>query len=183
MEMKLKEIGINESARDMLLSFRGNKLGNIISALEIKHATKLDDNFVGAYRELVAQLFEKELKPTEGVCEALDKITNTMCVASSGPIQKIQHALKVTGLTKYFGANLFSSYEIGSWKPEPDLYLFAAKTLGYKPQNCIVVEDSPIGIQAAKAANMTAIYYSPQGASISGAQSIKHMRELRNVIT
>ncbi|UES60287.1 HAD-IA family hydrolase (plasmid) [Roseibium aggregatum] len=70
-------------------------------------------------------------------------------------------AVKVSGLAKYFGSNLFSSYVVGSWKPEPGLFLHAARTMGFAPNSCIVVEDSSVGIQAAKAVGMVAMHYAP----------------------
>jgi len=62
--------------------------------------------------------------------------------------------LSITGLAQYFDENLFSSYEIGSWKPEPDIFLHAAKSMNVSPSNCLVVEDSAAGIDAALSAGM-----------------------------
>lgn len=94
-----------------------------------------------------------------GVIEMLETTNFTKCIASRGPILKIRHALQVSRLAPFFGDNIFSSYEVGSWKPEPGLFQFAANTMGYLPNQCIVVEDSEIGIQAATAAGMKAFHY------------------------
>lgn len=58
-----------------------------------------------------------------------------------------------------FRDRIFSSYEIGSWKSEPDLSMFAARMMSATPQQCVVVEDSEIGIIAAKAAGMLPLWY------------------------
>jgi len=67
----------------------------------------------------------------------------------------------------FFGDNIFSSYEIGSWKPEPGLFLHAANVMGFAPPRCVVVEDSEVGMQAATAAGMRSLQYTPH-ASESG---------------
>ncbi|MES5047126.1 HAD-IA family hydrolase [Rhizobium nepotum] len=80
--------------------------------------------------------------------------------------------MKVSGLATYFGSNLYSSYVVGSWKPEPGLFLHAARSMGYAPKTCIVVEDSPVGIQAANAAGMTALHYAPHSTEESEDNAI-----------
>jgi beta-phosphoglucomutase-like phosphatase (HAD superfamily) len=60
----------------------------------------------------------------------------------------MQLNLKITGLAKYFEGRLFSAYDINSWKPDPTLFLTAAKALGFEPKDCAVIEDSLSGVQA-----------------------------------
>ena len=66
--------------------------------------------------------------------------------------------LELTGLLDRFGQNnLFSAAMVARGKPAPDLFLYAARCLGTPPGRCLVIEDSPAGIEAACAAGMTAI--------------------------
>jgi len=58
------------------------------------------------------------------------------------------------GLLRYFEGLIYSSYEIGSWKPDPDLFLLAASQLGVAPEHCAVIEDSIPGVWAGIAAGM-----------------------------
>ena len=83
--------------------------------------------------------------------ELLDRINVPICVASSGPVNKIELNLTTTKLIDYFDGRIFSCYEIQSWKPDPGIYLHAAKEMGFSPHECAVIEDSVFGIQAAKA--------------------------------
>ena len=62
-------------------------------------------------------------------------------------------------MRKYFRYAISSS-EVGKSKPEPDVFLHAAKLLGEKPANCLVIEDSKNGIKAAKTAGMFCMAYS-----------------------
>jgi len=102
-----------------------------------------------------------------GVLEMLEATNFPKCIASSGPPLKIRQALQVSGLAPYFGDDIFSSYEVGSWKPEPGLFQYAASAMGFMPNQCVVVEDSDVGIEAAEAAGMKAFQYVPNGETVS----------------
>ncbi len=184
LEIKLREYGIEASADQMMKKFRGGKLSEILDSLEKEHQITFQENFVTEYRELVEQLFEKDLVPFKGVIEFLEQNILPVCVASSGPIKKIKTSLEVTGLTKYFGNNIFSSYEINSWKPEPDLFLHAAKTMGFQPSECLVIEDSRLGIQSGLAAGMKTILFDPLNLNeyIKGVERFSYMDELKTII-
>jgi HAD superfamily hydrolase (TIGR01509 family) len=162
MELKLKEIGVLESAESMKTQFRGWKLNALLKVLQDRHQFTIAENFIPQYRVALAKMFEERLQPTPGIVSALKEITLPICVASSGPMSKIETAMRVTGLKEFFGDRLFSAYDLGSWKPDPDLFLHAAKEMGFKPEECIVIEDSPVGVQAAWAAKMKVIHYNPE---------------------
>jgi HAD superfamily hydrolase (TIGR01509 family) len=100
-----------------------------------------------------------ELKPVDGIVEALDRITLQTCVASSGRHEKMRRTLAATGLYERFEGRIFSATDVEHGKPAPDLFLYAAKRIGVEPAACVVVEDSPFGVEAARAAGMTAFAY------------------------
>jgi HAD superfamily hydrolase (TIGR01509 family) len=108
-------------------------------------------NFETEFRKRSYEAFKTDLKPIKGIHDLLKKTKVPVGVASSGPVEKIRLNLTTTNLIQFFGENIFSSYEIGSWKPDPEIYLHAAKKMGFKPEECAVIEDSLPGIQAAKA--------------------------------
>lgn len=141
--------------------YRGKKLADILRDIESQLGTALPDNFVQHYRQRVAELFASDLKPVPGVLGMLATLKHPFCIASSGPPEKIAQALAVTGLAPYFGDRVFSAYVVGSWKPEPGLFLHAAAALGFAPEHCVVVEDSPVGLEAAATAGMRALHYAP----------------------
>ncbi|MGR9087033.1 MAG: HAD-IA family hydrolase [Gammaproteobacteria bacterium] len=143
--------------------YRGKKLAQILADLENRLCRKLPDRFEQLYRQRVAELFSRELKPMPGVPEMLEATDYSKCIASGGPLLKIRQALEVSGLAPYFGDDIFSSYEVGSWKPEPGLFQYAADAMGFKPGQCAVVEDSEVGLEAAAAAGMKAFLYRQQG--------------------
>lgn len=104
--------------------------------------------------------FEAELKPTPGLADFLRRHPDVRrCVASSSGPERIRRSLELTGLRAFFGEHIFSSSQVARGKPEPDLFLFAAASMGVEPARCTVVEDSRFGVEGALAAGMTAIGY------------------------
>ena len=185
LEMKLQEFGVVASHEEMMQRFRGGKLAHILAFYAKKHDLVLDDQFVQAYRALVSDLFEQHLKPCDGVVELLQTLTLPLCVASNAPLSKTKKALAVTKLAHHFGDNLFSAYELNAWKPDPTLFRHAAEMMGVAAKNCVVIEDSLLGVEGALAAGMRPILYDPHNEhqTISGVTIIKHMREVQGKIT
>ncbi len=185
LEDQLSELGLKCSADELLAKYRGGKLASIISSLENEFSMTFPKSFESEYRSKVNELFDKELVANDGVQEVLNSLTIPFCIASSAPRAKIERALYVTGLSKYFANNIFSSYEVGSWKPEPALFLYAANAMKVKPEHCAVVEDSLLGLKAANQAKMKSIYYTPEATEVSGLADvqIQHMSELLKHIT
>ena len=158
---------LNESTETLVERYRGRKLSEILRDIETRLCQTLPPEFEVSYRKQVADLFTSELKPTTGACDFLDQSTHPRCVASSGPMHKITHALTVTGMAKYFD-DVFSSYDVGSWKPDTGLFLHAARTMQRSPAECVVIDDSSVGIVAAKAAGMRSLRFMPSGGCADG---------------
>jgi len=177
---KLSGKGVFLSAEKLVQRFRGVKLFTVLEQLEAEHLVSLDDTFIEDYRSLVGALFSNELLACVGVVETLAKIELDMCVASNGPVEKMQLALSVTGLADFFGDSVFSAYEVNAWKPDPKLFMHAADQMGFSPAECLVLEDSLVGIEAANAAGMTAVLYDPAevNTGVAGVRKIKHFSEL-----
>lgn len=87
--------------------------------------------------------------------EIIKELSNNylLAVASSGEKRFMKKALETAGILQYFNAQVFGE-DIEKPKPSPDAFLKAAKALGVNPNECLVVEDSPSGFEAAKSAGM-----------------------------
>ena len=119
-------------------------------------------DYAADYERRMRAAFEAELRPVPGVAEAIEAIAATgaeVCVASSGTHEKMRMTLGLTGLYDRFAGRVFSAAEVARGKPAPDLFLHAAASLGFAPARCVVVEDSPVGVQAARAAGMRVLGY------------------------
>ncbi|CAN5263578.1 HAD family hydrolase [soil metagenome] len=122
-----------------------------------------------------------------GVEELLASMRIPYCVASNGRHAKMQATLEKTGLLKYFDGRIFSSEDVDKPKPAPDLFLHAARALGIDPLECLVVEDTTTGVQAARAAGMRVFGYSamtsPKRLLDAGADQVfGSMRELPGLV-
>ena len=118
-----------------------------------------EDFFSRTCQPQILKAFEAELKPLlrEVLC-ALDQQNISRCVASSSPRERVIRALEITGQKRFFTDEvIFTAQQVQKGKPAPDLFLFAAEQMGYLPKDCLVIEDSPAGIEAALAANMQVI--------------------------
>lgn len=151
--------GIHLDAVAVEAEFRGGKFADMCDALSARHGIDLGEDFTTRYRAYASGVFERELQAIPGVHAAVEAIGGPRCVASSGPPGKLSTALRVTGLADYFGDMVFSAYDIEAWKPEPDLFLHAARAMGVAPEHCAVIEDSDPGVEAARRAGMRVFGY------------------------
>ena len=113
-------------------------------------------------------LFTEQLTQTHDLAAFLSSLETKRCVASSSSLERIHHSLDVTGLASFFGEAIYSSSMVKRGKPAPDIFLFAAEKMGAEPANCVVIEDSPFGVEGAVAAGMTAIGYTGGSHSYDG---------------
>jgi len=117
------------------------------------------DNLVTEYKQRVAQELANSLQPINGIHDVIKNLELPYCVASSGEHEKMQITLGTTGLLPYFSGKIFSVTEVERGKPYPDIFLYTAKKMGFNPEKCVVVEDSPTGVKAGVAAGMTVLGY------------------------
>ena len=144
------EYGANIDIVYAMKNFKGSFLKDCIGQVENILGKPLPEDFEKEYRKRTFEAFKTELKPISGIKEVLQKLEIPFCVASSGPKEKIKWNLEITGLTGFFGDNIFSCYDIGKWKPDPAIFLYAVDVMGYAPEECLVIEDSIFGVMAAK---------------------------------
>ena len=145
-----KNLGLKLEWKKVIDEFSGKSLGSIITYIENRIEKKVPEDFEVEFRKLTFEAFKKGLKPIKGIHKLLNGLNLPFCVASSGPREKIKLNLtKVNLIDKFPEERIFSSYDIGSWKPDPDIYLFAANKMGFQPKDCLVIEDSIYGVTAA----------------------------------
>ena len=140
--------GLDISYELAFKQFAGKPATYIFSYIEGKIGHRLPGDFEKLFREQSFKAFEENLQPIEGIHALINRLNIPFCVASSGPMEKIKRNLTTTNLIDKFVENIFSAYQIQKWKPEPDLFLHAARTMGFAPHECAVVEDSISGVEA-----------------------------------
>src|SRR5919109_2529312 len=153
----LAELGWALSEAEVIDRFMGRSDAFMTSEIEAYLGRPLIPGWDGRFQQLYRDVFAAELKPVDGIVEALDQLTLSTCVASSGTHERMRYTLGLTGLHDRFAGRIFSVTEVPRGKPEPDLFLYAAKRMGVDPAACVVVEDSQYGVAAARAAGMLAL--------------------------
>ncbi|WP_030347109.1 HAD family hydrolase [Streptomyces sp. NRRL S-1022] len=154
----LTELGHPTSYEDSVRDYMGSAMHRIHELILERTGQRLPAEFDEVFHQRVFTAFERELQPVPGVTGVLEKLAADgvpYCVASSGSHARIRVGHRTTGLDQWFPEErIFSSEDVGRGKPAPDLFLYAAERMGVAPERCVVVEDSPLGVQAAVAAGM-----------------------------
>jgi len=111
--------------------------------------------------EIIRGMFDREVRFTEGFPEFFEERVRgrfATCIATSMPEELFAVADRKLAISRFFGSRVyFPSHVGGRAKPAPDLFLYAARQLGAPPDRCLVIEDSPRGIEAARRAGMPVI--------------------------
>ena len=181
-----RKLGADLSNQEALKTFAGTSYSFVFDFIEKRLGKKLPENFEELYRKRTFEEFEKNLQPIPGIHEVVKNLQLPFCVASNAPDYKVEFNLKLVNLFPFFENKIFSAYQINAWKPDPTLFLTAAKTMGFSPAETIVIEDSPAGVQAAVAANMKVLGFAKgKKAEIlksNGAIVISEMKEVFNYL-
>ncbi len=186
-QIVLADLGWSLTLDEIVDRFVGGSHAYFVEVVEEHLGRKLPDDWEDAYQHLYREALARDLRLVEGIVDALDAIDLPMCVASNGSHSKMEFTLKQVNLWPRFAGRIFSAEDVSLGKPAPDLFLYAASTLGYEPSNCVVVEDSPTGVKAALAARMKTVAYAGGITAKSnlvgdGVIVIDHMNQLAKTI-
>ncbi|MCP4663302.1 MAG: HAD family phosphatase [bacterium] len=115
----------------------------------------LDERKEAIYREIIAEDFPV-MDGARELVEALGAAGMRLAVGSSGPPENVELVLDQLGGRALFAA-VVTGRDVRRGKPDPQVFLIAARRLNVPAAECVVVEDAPAGIQAAKAAGMAGV--------------------------
>ena len=160
----LTGLGFPTTIEDSYRDYMGAAAHTVHDVIAERYAgARLPETFDADFHALVFAAFQEQLTPVPGAAELLKQVQESgvrYCVASSAHHEWIRTALARTGLAGFFTEEqLFSAQDVGRGKPAPDLFLHAAATMGVRPERCVVLEDSPLGVAAARAAGMDVFGY------------------------
>lgn len=147
-------LGMPRERAPSFSEIEGQSMGASLALLAQRLGRPLPTGFEGHLRARMAEVFQRELREIPGAQALLQRLRLPFCVASNGPRAKIELTLSITGLHQAVGGRIFSAVEVGSYKPDPGLFLHAASAMGAEPARTLVVEDSLAGIEAGLAAGM-----------------------------
>lgn len=177
----LKDFGVTLSLQEAAARFDGIEVKDSLPQIEALVGAPLPGDFVDTMRERLERALANGLSPVEGAHRLVESLNVPFCVASNAPPEKVELSLRLTGLLPFFEGSIHSAYHVGRWKPDPALFLHAAKGMGVAPEACAVVEDSIAGVRAGLAAGMTVHAYQPHSVDARlprEAQIFSHFDEL-----
>lgn len=158
----LTEIGLPMTMEQSLGIFMGNSMPRCVEIVTEMMGHAPPDDLLARFTANVTVALQRDLKPVEGIVALLDTLDAAGMrygVASNGDHEKMRTTLGKTALLERFDGKRFSACDVGKPKPAPDIFLHAARALGFDAARTVVVEDSPLGVQGACAAGMTVIGY------------------------
>ena len=161
--------------------FLGRSMRKATLEIEAELGRPLPEDFQTQVYAEIFRLFAASLEATPHIDEALAAIMMPVCVASSGPPEKISTSLNHVGLYDRFAPHIFSAVQVTNGKPAPDLFLFAAEQMKTAPARCVVIEDSVAGVTGALAAGMVVFGY--HGGSHCRPDTAKTLRAAGAAVT
>ena len=165
---------------------RGKHIDIVLKDIEQRFGSPIPDDFVQYYRSRLPDLFKDELETMPGVPDMLEQLKQngfSMCVASNAPKPKVEMALEITGIAHYFNNNLFSAYDVSSWKPDPLLFLHAVQEMGCDIGKSVCIEDSESGCRAALSGSIDCFHYLPHfEEAYTGTKGFNDMKDLPRLL-
>jgi HAD superfamily hydrolase (TIGR01509 family) len=161
----LTQAGWSMSGPQARERFIGLTVGAVVALAQAHLGHALPDGWLEDCSARSHAQLAMQIEAIDGVEAAIDAIEAegwTTAVASSGEHAKMKITLGRTGLYERFAGRIFSAQDVAHGKPAPDVYLLAAKSMGYAAETCFAVEDSPNGARAAIAAGMRTFGYAAQ---------------------
>lgn len=156
----LTEFGHQHSVEDTLRLYVGLSGGSFIAAIEEKIGTGLPPQFHKRLKDMSVRALREGVEAVAGAVDFVRSLPPELpkAVASSSSTRWVRAHLENIGLADAFGEHVYSGREhVGRGKPEPDLYLFAARQLGVAIDNCVIIEDSRVGAMGAIASGARVI--------------------------
>ncbi|WP_327375628.1 HAD family hydrolase [Streptomyces sp. NBC_01216] len=182
----LTELGHPTSYEDSLRDYMGSATHRIHDLVRERTGQTLPADFDETFHARVFAAFERDLRPVAGAADVLGRLAADgvpYCLASSGSHQRIRVGHRKTGLDTWFRDDtIFSSQDVGRGKPAPDLFLHAAARMGVPPERCVVIEDSRLGVQAARAAGMDVYGFTAMTRPEQLADADGHFDDMRDLL-
>ena len=175
----LTELGHETTTEDALREFVGLAGPQFLAAIEQRIGGSLPEQFVERRKAQTLAALRDGVPAVAGAVQFIRSLPADFpkAVASSSSMRWLQRHLELLGLAEGFGPHVYSGREhVERTKPEPDLYLHAARELGVDIAHCVVVEDSEIGVRGAIASGARVIGFAAGTHCLDG-----HAEMLRRV--
>ena len=185
MQRSLARYGLRLDLDEIQARFHGVSNDQVRDTVLAHWGVQLPDDIADLIEEVESVAVEDGLPAIPGVADAVRSVVSAgmeVCVGSNGSPRAIEQRLKLTGLYDRFEGRLFSAAMVAHGKPHPDVFLHAAETMGFAPSECVVIEDSDAGVQAALSAGMRVLAYVASPASdIAGSRDVERFADMASL--
>ena len=155
----LAALGLPVDRDYVLQHFLGRTFPSMAAEVKRQFGVELTAEFARDHEHRLHAAFASDLTVMPGVRRVLDQLAVPFCLATSSSPARVTHSLATVGLTDVFDGRVFSAAAVAHGKPAPDLFLHVARQMAVAPDDCLVVEDSVPGLQAAHNAGMTVWHF------------------------
>lgn len=169
----MAEAGLPITAEIFRSDFLGRSFASAAGRVAERFGRPMPKEFQLNYRKRLLARMETELQAMTGIETVLKAMRTPFCLATGSSPPRLELSLRVTGLQPYFEGRAYTASLVVNGKPAPDLYNYAAAQMGVAPDNCLVIEDSEMGVRAARAAHMT-VWHFTGGAHIKSGYRLPH---------
>jgi HAD superfamily hydrolase (TIGR01509 family) len=145
-------------------------------------------HYLARYDAHILTAYRQHAVAAPGAVDLLDWLTARglpRAVASSSRSQWVETCLETIGVRRYFDA-IVGGDMVARGKPDPEIFLLAARKLGARPARCVVFEDSPAGVAAARRAGMRTVAvctaYTPAGLVQGAHQRVNSLAEVSEAL-
>ncbi|QDC11611.1 HAD family phosphatase [Oceanicola sp. D3] len=155
---EMRAVGVEDArAEDIRRDYLGVSMTDICRDITRRIGRDVPADFVDRVETGLFAVYAEKLTQIDGATRLLDRLSEAglpTAIATGGSVRRMRETLRLGGLAAYFEGRAFSAETVERGKPAPDLFLLAARELGVAPEQCAVLEDSPHGIEGARAAGM-----------------------------
>ena len=156
---ELARLGVAIDLDYVARHFLGRSYPTVMQQIREEFGLDLPEAFEEQYRNRLLAAFERDLTIMPGIAEVIGALAVPYCIATSSSPRRARRSLEIVAFPGLEATPLFTASMVEHGKPAPDLFLLAAKKMGVKPRDCLVIEDSLNGIRAAHAAGMEVLRF------------------------
>lgn len=158
----LIEAGLDNFNEQLVIEkYAGTKVSHIIEMIEEEYHVTLPGDITEQFLKRAEELRPSCQKDVPGAADFIQACLQRgqkICIGSNGQMEAILSSLKHGKLDSFFPVDIiFNAVMVNHPKPAPDLFLYVAQKMGVRPEKCLVLEDSPLGIRAARKAGMDCV--------------------------
>ncbi|MCB9353153.1 MAG: HAD family phosphatase [Lewinellaceae bacterium] len=153
----LGESGFRMSEAEYSRRFPGLLERDILDIISREYGIRIPDDYFNRLRTLHVEGFKRELRAIAGMPTIFKNLKTPKSVVSNGSAGHVDRCLRHVRLRHALDGSIFSAEQVERPKPHPDVFELALETLRLKPQETLVVEDSPTGVTAAKKAGLRVV--------------------------